>query len=122
MFAYTVIPQSQATAVEFEFLKLVSDKARELAGNHAIANGVVSRRFDGVYIQAGAFVASVSLDGLRPAWLNTMAELCQYSADSNRHVSSQFSTIRSEIESCLYYYALGTLEMASASDHSQGEY
>ena len=107
---YEIIPQSQATTIEFEFLKLVSAKARDLASDHTTASQVVSGRFDTVYFLGASFLTSVSLDELRPAWLNTMAELCQSSADFNRHVSSQHSVICSEIESALYYLALAMVE------------
>jgi hypothetical protein len=115
MRTYEIIPQSQATAVEFDFLKLVSAKAREFAGNIEIANAQVSGKKHIVEIACFDFLNGVLLDlarptalllGLRPAWLNTMADLCESSADLNRHVSSQHSAICSEIESTLYRLAL----------------
>ena len=110
MKTYEIIPQSQANPAEYEFLGFVVDLARELVADHAIANGMVSGN---TYLLGQAILTALdgnTFEGLRPAWLNTMGELCKLHADGERHLLRQYATLSEEAQSQIYYYAVALIE------------
>ncbi len=123
MTTYEVIPSSQANPAEFDFIRFIETTARTLVKNHDIATGLVSRNYYPIFETITSTFEGVSLAGLRPAFLNTMANLCQLHADLERHKVSQYQTLCGEAEALLYSYALGLLEAPDHSRHGgQGEY
>jgi len=109
---YEIVALSEANPIEWEFLGYVDNLARVFASDLQIANGMVRGN---VHALGNAvrkqFVKDLfDGDGLRPAWLNTMAELSRLTADNNCHVASQYSTIVREIENFIYGFALAIVE------------
>jgi hypothetical protein len=110
MKTYEIIPQSQANPAEWDFLVFTEKLARELVADHAIANGMVSGN---TYLLGQAILTALdgnTFEGLRPAWLNTMGELCQNHADLERHLLRQYATLSDEAQSQIYYYAVALIE------------
>lgn len=101
---YPLVGQSSASATEWDFLAWVSAKADELAGQTfpkygSVLVSLVGSAFDGV-----------SLEGLRPEWLNNQMVLCGLVARMDAGKVSQWSTLVTEYENALYGYALVLVE------------
>jgi hypothetical protein len=101
---YPIVGQGSASVTELEFLRWVSAKAEELAGQTFPKYGSVL----GSLVE-GAF-EGVSLEGLRPEWVNNQMLLTGLHARLEYGKVSQWSTLCEEYENVLYGYALVILE------------
>jgi len=112
MTTYEIIPQSKATSAEFEFLKFVHATSKTLVSKAGVASAMSVSNFAPLSYAIPEVFVGVSVEGLRPAWLNTMSDLHNLHASLERHKVSQHSTFCDEASSLLYAYALWLVEGA----------
>jgi hypothetical protein len=106
---YEVIPLTQHNPAEYEFLKVAQTIAKGLVADHTVANAMASYKYYPLLSGVSRAMEGVALDGLRPAWLNTVGELYSNPIE----YVSQYQDLLDKATATVYYYALGTIEAQS---------
>jgi hypothetical protein len=102
---YELIPQGQATPVEWTFLRAV----------HAEALSLVKFKMDSwrnivTPAKISEIAASLDLTDVRVGFIANQVHLCRLSGEMNSHVASQASTYLSQFQSEIYAAALATIK------------
>ena len=98
---YELIPQGQATPVEWDLIKTINAEALKL-----VKFRMNSWRNEVTPAMISEIVATLDLTDVRIGFLANQVELCRLSGEMNAHVASQASTFHSEFEGKIYAGAL----------------
>jgi hypothetical protein len=103
---YELIPQGQATPVEWALIKTINAEALKL-----VKFRMNSWRNEVTWDMISEIASSLDLTDVRIGFLANQVELCRLSGEMNAHVASQASTFHSEFEGKIY---AGALKLALA--------